>query len=159
MPKRATEGITIAEPTEVDLAYLAGLLDGEGCFTASARSRRFGIVVSMTDAGPIEWLHERFSGFVNMYVSRTVRFKLVHRWNLARQEDLRYLIPRVMPYLRVKGLQAWAMLRLLEELRAQPRWVVPTKAVAPVEREVRAKLRGRWSYDVAVARSAVAEAR
>jgi hypothetical protein len=164
----AETGLSFAQPSEVALAYLAGILDGEGHFKQGERTtargsltrsggRSCGLQVTMTDQGAIKWIAENFGG--RLYVNgRAKSGRRVYGWVLSRQDDLRYLLPLLIPHLKVKGPQAWALLRLVETLRAQPRY--DNRRVGPrVERVIRAALRLQWRYEVALARTSVVGSR
>lgn len=157
MPYRATLGESFEiPPSETDLAYLAGILDGEGCFkVGSGSSRIAGLDVRMCDAGTVEWLKATFGGIT--YTERSSTNRTVYGWRLHRQADLLYVLPRVAPYLQIKAPQAWAMLRVVETLRAQPRY--KARARTQEERVHRRVLRERWNFDVALAKASVPEAR
>lgn len=149
--------------SDLDLAYLAGLLDGEGhfgtgpLFKAEGRNRGLpALRITMTDRQAVEWCRRTFGG--RLYRNgRSARGRVVFGWTLTRQEDLRALLPMLMPHLKLKGAQAWALLRVVEELRAQP---VSGRNPGPrVERQIRRDHRLRWRFGVARAQQAVREAR
>jgi hypothetical protein len=94
-----------------DWAYLAGVLDGEGCFSATApgRGRRGGralISLTNTDRGLVEWLHATFGGSFSHRESRNPREKPQWAWRLEERRWLPTVLAAVRPFLRVKGGQA-----------------------------------------------------
>ena len=99
--------------TESELAYLAGILDGEGCFTLSKGSNghTFGtlVVVGNTDARLIHWLQERFDGSVTVRPRNNPRQKPCWIWTLTGS-DIEPFIGAVEPYLRLKREQALLLL-------------------------------------------------
>jgi hypothetical protein len=129
---------------ETDLAYLAGIIDGEGYFAVSDKSNTFGITVSVTDECLIDWLHKRFSGNVSKRFAKTSTHRDVHKWYLQRHADLAWLIPRVAPYLVIKRNQADAMLRFVEHVRNPPHWETPTSRASRIERHMRRDELRRW---------------
>lgn len=171
MTHHATEGVLVPEPNGENLAYLAGLIDGEGhfkavpLFKASGRNRGLpAIQIGMNDRAPLDWCGATFAGKVYTNGrSSTGRKRYV--WMLTRQEDLRYLLPLLLPHLKVKGPQAWALLRVVETLRAQPTYSEPTshlrgsRTVKFAERDRRRAARLRWRADVALAQASVVGAR
>jgi len=98
---------------QADIAYFAGLLDGEGCirigsFRNSAGQLRYRAFVSiaMTDPRPIRWLTETFGGgFYTDHKKTHPEHKVAYGWSLnARAAAM--LIERAYPYLKVKREQA-----------------------------------------------------
>ncbi len=95
--------------SEAELAYFAGIIDGEGCFTLTRPSRqRFGglrMQVGNTDPLLMQWIHNRFGGSLSLEQRRQVQHRPVWRW-VAAAADLETLIPRLIPYLITKKRQA-----------------------------------------------------
>lgn len=88
-------------PQQVEIAYLAGLIDRGGGFTAS---RPNAVGLKLVCSRPLrQWLVMRFGG------SDTAR-----SWWLTRQANLLFLLPRVLPYLVVRTDECKAMIALLE---------------------------------------------
>jgi hypothetical protein len=69
------------EWTETELAYLAGIIDGEGCFTLhrEKNSHRFAsqLQIGNTDLRLLEWVKTRFGGSVNFERRNNPRHKTV----------------------------------------------------------------------------------
>lgn len=107
MPTRASVTPSIPGPPEqVEIAYLAGLIDRGGGFTAS---RPNAVGLKIVCQRPLRhWLAMRFGG------SDTVR-----AWWLTRQSNLLFLLPRVLPYLVVRSDECRAMIALLEHVSAR----------------------------------------
>ena len=52
-----------------DLAYCAGLMDGEGCITLTRDSEsnyRLRVKITSTDYSVLEWLQEHFDGYIHL---------------------------------------------------------------------------------------------
>lgn len=108
--------------TETEIAYLAGILDGEGCLTIELRKgtgkyegRRYTrplVHVVNTDLGLLAWIQERFGGRINPQPvgKASERAKPCYRltWHNATAVDL---VRVVQPYLVIKGRQADALIR------------------------------------------------
>lgn len=93
-------------------AYVAGLIDGEGCITRNNKCWR--VQIAMTHEGVIRWLGT-FGG--------TVRERKVSgnrqpcwRWLVMRQRDVLLLLEVVIPYLRVKKQSA---IHAVKEIRGR----------------------------------------
>lgn len=109
--------------TELDWAYAAGLLDGEGSFmirkNKPGRKRRsisYTAVVSckMTDAAPIEFLVNKFGGL--LYQKRvTPAGKKIWEWRLGSRQAVPFLTS-LLPYLRIprRIANVKSQLKLLE---------------------------------------------
>jgi hypothetical protein len=153
MPKRGTNSrngvayddlLVNTDAAETDIAYLAGIIDGEGHFQVSDKTNAFGIVVSVTDECLVDWLHHRFAGNVTKTIAKTVTYRNVHRWYLQRHADLGWLLPRLLPYLVIKKQQAEAMLVYVQHLRSYPEWDAPTSSVSKMERFIRREEVQNW---------------
>lgn len=103
------------EPTTI--AYIAGLIDGEGCIGRSNGHWR--VQVGMTDAAIIAWLAE-MGGSYDLERLAPPRLPL-HRWRLLRAADVFAFLEAVAPYLRVKAAPAAeALAELRADLLASP---------------------------------------
>lgn len=85
-----------------DLAYIAGIVDGEGCVTKNNGGWK--VQVAMTDRPVIEWLG---------MIGGTVRERSVTgnrqpcwRWLVMRQREVLDLLGALRPYMRVKNARA-----------------------------------------------------
>ncbi len=116
--------------SETEAAYLAGLIDGEGCISitrtrtnASAKgckrgfSYRSSVVVAMTDHDVLEWCH-RLTGVGNVCPKRTnvARHKPAWSWSVWSTEAWELCIA-VLPYLKVKLPQAANLIEFQSKMR------------------------------------------
>jgi hypothetical protein len=84
--------------SKTTLAYIAGLMDGEGCLTTQNDS--FRLQIAMTDEPVIRWLSE-IGGTVSLrkiYGNR----KQCWRWLVMAQSEVHQLLSALLPFLRVK---------------------------------------------------------
>lgn len=99
---------------DTDLAYAAGLIDGEGSIViAKQKARNYHdgycyrllVQIGMCDATAPMWMHSIFSGSCKGYDRPEVTCKRVYRWQLAdrRASDLLVML---LPYLKTKRIQA-----------------------------------------------------
>lgn len=110
---------------DVDLAYFAGLLDGEGSFCILPRyygaDRRLStpftrISFSSTTIELLDWVSSRFGGIVNVHVQEGARYTNcapAWQWRQKRKKDLLRILPALIPYLVLKQPQARLMLYAL----------------------------------------------
>ncbi len=103
--------------SEVDVAYVAGLIDGDGCIRFQSRKRGRKrrppeIVVSNSCKVVVEWLQKRFGG--RIYVDNRRGRRVSYSWRLYRKEEVRRLLRMVLPFLKVRRRQAELVLYYLE---------------------------------------------
>lgn len=92
------------EPTVIDWAYAAGIIDGEGCVTAShnGTSSYLQITVSMKPTVIVDWLYELFGG--KRYTHTRGKYGELHYWVLSGRASQTFLVG-IQPYMKLKGAQ------------------------------------------------------
>lgn len=104
-----------------DLAYLAGIIDGEGSISAS-KSRpctenfRIFLAVAMCDVGPINLLAQVFGGDVKIDKRQTKTGKFVFRWTVYCR-NAATVLELLLPYLIVKRDRAMNAIALQKLMR------------------------------------------
>lgn len=112
--------------SERDLAWLAGIWDGEGTITltrGSGRNHKVGMAVCVSNTNTA--IMERVEGLVSAIVGRPIRARLrpcpsfarrrpIYRLQVASKADVRKFCETLHPYLVGKATQALLMLRYLE---------------------------------------------
>lgn len=93
------------EPTA--LAYLAGIIDGEGSIStlSHSRQRRWSVTIANTSDPLIEWLWA-FGGTLSLRRASTFSQKPCWMWTVTAWRDTLYLLEQVRPYLRIKADRA-----------------------------------------------------
>jgi len=95
--------------TSSELAYIAGLWDGEGCFCiglSPKKNRRkspywFAVAsICMTDKSALRLLRKHFGGTINCYSRKGVS-KDVYEWKLWSRKAAAFA-HKILPYLRIK---------------------------------------------------------
>jgi hypothetical protein len=98
---------------ETEAAYLAGLIDGEGCIHATTTNRaphrktrglQLLLEVWNTNEEIIDYLHGQFGGYRGTQ-DRFAQQKPLHVWRVSIG-GVREILPQLMPYLRIKRRQA-----------------------------------------------------
>jgi hypothetical protein len=98
-------------PTPIDLAYLAGFFDGEGCVRAR-EDGHIGVVVSQVGAVPLSRFQELFGGNVReLRRPASPLWRSVSQWALYGRRSINFL-EAVLPYLTVKAEQARLAIQL-----------------------------------------------
>ena len=99
---------------ELDLAYTAGIFDGEGSVSlnkkncwhyASGHSITMVCALSNTDLALINWLQSHFGGSVCLMRNRSPKWRECWRWSVPCNKALAFLVA-IYPYLRIKKYQA-----------------------------------------------------
>lgn len=100
--------------SDIDIAWAAGLIEGEGCFVLSKDKRsnhhKTAIQVEMTDKDTLDKLQNILGGSIieSNYPSKFKRFpnaKPSWRWYQHKQSDVFNTLLRVMPYLSSRRLE------------------------------------------------------
>lgn len=97
------------------LAYLAGIIDGEGTITLAKQSNGYGarrveVSVANTDKGLMDWLQAEFGGSVRQRRGRADHYKKLYDWRV-RDRRARELLRECVPYLKVKKPRADLILK------------------------------------------------
>ncbi|MBI4672194.1 MAG: LAGLIDADG family homing endonuclease [Chloroflexi bacterium] len=110
--------------TETELAYAAGIVDGEGSVSLiRSRPTRFPspqVSVCSTDRELVEWFKARFGGTIVRKRKRLPHHSDAYDWKLIDRNALRFLA-LVRPYLTIQRKIARADLLLDLYLAATPR--------------------------------------
>jgi len=106
-------------------AYLAGIIDGEGCLTIGAGRKgkvtnyNSIIMIASTNEKLIQWLQTNFGG--NYYKAGRVseKWKQAYIWRFLKKKDIEQLLLAVLPYLIIKREQAILLLEFVRLPRYQ----------------------------------------
>ena len=132
--------------SDVEAAYIAGLMDGEGCFTVvkskadnTPIKTQYGIRIEfcMCDRGPIELMASLFGRPISTKVLKSGRTAYLVRFHAATAIAF---TEAVLPHLRGKKRQAELVLEMNRNLPGRGRSHTE-ESVAVVER-IRAELHG-----------------
>lgn len=112
--------------TPVQAAYLAGLLDGEGCIQARANGEgqwvRPAIEVCMTNPTPLEWAAET-TGVGSIYACRPDargRRRRAWKWVISNPLAGADMLRQTIPFMHVKKGEAMAFVTLSSMRRCTP---------------------------------------
>ena len=99
--------------TNTEIAYLAGFIDGEGCFKINKTQ---GASLEITQCN-LEILQKLKSTFKIGRVRKCIRQKPIHKqrwiWAISGKNDLEPLLTELLPYLIIKREQARLLLEYL----------------------------------------------
>ncbi|PIR61561.1 MAG: hypothetical protein COY81_03325 [Candidatus Pacebacteria bacterium CG_4_10_14_0_8_um_filter_43_12] len=108
--------------SEVDCAYIAGLLDADGAIMAMIEKhheKRFGyrvrVVVKITQTDPtvLHWIQNLFSQ------GRVVKNKSTYDWIVRDQSDSAAILSQLLPFLKVKKQQAYLAQKIIKLLQTR----------------------------------------
>lgn len=91
-------------------AYLAGIVDGEGCFcigkTNSHKNHTLAITVTNTNIQLIIWLKDNFGGHITVYKTKNEKYKTSYKWQFTKASKVKCILEKILPHLIVKKEQA-----------------------------------------------------
>jgi len=128
------------------IAYLAGIMDGEGAFIigAYAKNPKTGtphfhttMQISSTDAVLINWLVDNFGGRLQYYTSKQTpknARRAVYRWT-AHSDRVKHLCEIMLPYLIIKKEQAEVMIQMRDTFE-KTRMRKGQQGTQPIEKDV-----------------------
>ncbi len=109
---------------EIDMAYAAGILDGDGSFslllhrsvTKKTWRSFYHPCIQLSNAfeGMSKWLHEKFDGSLRIKKPQKPHYKILHVWSLRSKEKCKNMIERIIPYLKLKAEQAKLMVEFVQ---------------------------------------------
>jgi hypothetical protein len=132
----------VLEPTEVDKAYAAGFIDGEGTIYVRNQAARPDhrargwrtsayalLVVPQVDPRTLQWMQVRWGGAIRQVKRRSEKRpndRDAWEWNCSARQAYK-LLHDVLPFLRDKRPQAVNALRLeaMKRARGQTGWSRP----------------------------------
>lgn len=108
---------------ETDKAYLAGLIDGEGCITITKTQGKVNrtpvytatVVIAMTNKNVLEYV-KAMTGIGSMAIqdrSQRENYSDAYRWFITVTSDIRDLLLSIIPFLHVKKVEAESMVEFL----------------------------------------------
>lgn len=128
----------ITNMTETELAYTAGIIDGEGTVvierssdhkSAASIRYRMHLTVCIREKHLCEWLQLRFGGKLYLAVPRSPKHADYWMWRVTCAEAVECL-SAIRPYLLLKGLQADNAIRFQAEIVPDRRIVLSDEEMA-----------------------------
>ncbi len=130
MDARSSIHAVPGQPSSTDLAWAAGFLDGDGCFTLNKHSSRgthptsrsLHVGAVQVGTAPLEVLEQMLGGKVTR-LGITKGGNEIHQWRLSSADNVKRVVPMLLPYLRFKRREAEIVLEFAQTMR--PRGRVP----------------------------------
>lgn len=108
--------------SEAELSWVAGFIDGEGCFSAGIRKNTYHIgyriMVGQVCKDPLVFLKDKFGGSVVLNRAATARTSACWTWSVSGRNASR-LAKQLVPYLKIKKEQALLFVLIHETLRTK----------------------------------------
>jgi len=111
---------------KAELAYTAGIIDGEGCIKVYKVNSKIchrphnrytlNVQVSMTNKPLIKWLRKKYGGYfyIHSFIKKNhPTWKLQYRWMLQNQHCKDFL-ENILPFLKIKKIHATEALNFLK---------------------------------------------
>jgi len=101
-------------------AYIAGIIDGEGCLSIVGNLKRLRPIVEISNCNKdlINWLLKNFKDFTvynSKYIdSRNIKYKPQFRIVLNTYDSIFRLLNEIKPYLVIKSKQADIIIKFIE---------------------------------------------
>ena len=101
--------------TDIQLAYLAGILDGEGYISIhrlkKAKDKEYKsyvpiVTIQMTDFQPVRLFKRIFGGFYAEYPKQLKSGKVVYVWSVHTHKNVQIVLTALLPYLQIKKKEA-----------------------------------------------------
>ncbi len=101
---------------EKTLAYMAGYMDGEGCFQANSQDRYIYLSLSNTHKPTLEWIRDTFGGNLSKQKPRKeLHYRPIYQWRIWALGAYP-LCKALLPYLKEKKEQAEVLIQIQETL-------------------------------------------
>jgi len=157
--KRSDKFITkIYKPT--DLAYMAGIIDGEGCLHIGQTRRDYNgkitkhhsgcLKIDNTDSILIEWIMNTFNGVnsaCNRWTSKRKYERTIYTW-VATGDRLLDLCEQILPYLTIKKKHCENMIKFRKTFTNKiGQHTIPNAEAIKIREEclkISRKLNSRW---------------
>lgn len=114
---------------QVDLAYFAGVMDSDGWFTCGttrgvrATGKKYGwsfvrLGVKQVTREAIDFITEKFGGrWILLKAGHNKKSKNpIYQWNMSKRDELRVVLPELIPHLKIKGRQAEIALEFYRDM-------------------------------------------
>lgn len=111
-----SKALALKSLSDVEAAYLAGLIDGDGGFYIQESNGIFTPTLRITNTHPVIIdLCNEYGGYY-LWQEQTVKWKPVYRW-IWNLRMLRRYLPKIKKFLKIKRKQAEVILLALKECK------------------------------------------
>lgn len=104
-----------SERFAINLAYCAGLFDGEGCITTNGCPTGFRLSVTNTDKRLLDFLCECLGGYINnQYLPDNPKWSVAWKWLVTSKSEVYRILSLLEPHLVSKKDQALLVMNFIE---------------------------------------------
>lgn len=111
--------------TDVQAAYIAGIVDGEG--SIQIRQNSFRVTISNTNSDVIEWM-KALGGNTDGVIDIAGR-RPVYRWVIGSRQAVETLLRQIEPYMIIKKERARTVLAMIDALNQSQHDALPDTTV------------------------------
>lgn len=89
-----------------DLAYIAGVIDSDGCISIGRNAKRYKPIVQITQVQPeaINFVNKIFGG--SYKIEKRLSHKDIYKWRIQSRKNLGIFLEAIIPFLKIKREQA-----------------------------------------------------
>lgn len=106
---------------EVEMAYMAGILDGDGSFSVLKSHNSYHPCIQLSNAfkGMSEYLFDVFAGSKRIKKPQQDHHKILYVWSVRGLDSAKNVLNKVMPFLVLKKERAKYMLDFIEKSKVK----------------------------------------
>lgn len=107
-----SHALSFMYPSDIEIAYTAGIIDGEGCIRMQ-KNRGIYLAVGNTSLDLLVWLRDRWGGKIYDSIAhlKLPNSKRFYQWQLHGKHAL-FVVEKIAPFLIIKQKQALKVLEL-----------------------------------------------
>jgi hypothetical protein len=110
-PEYISLKLQLLDIKQTELAYMAGIFDGEGNLSFRVMPRKAGnkclsagMTIANTNTSVLKWCRDKFGG--DLYGQSGKNKYAVFTWQLRKRESVNFLLTAIMPFLIIKRPEA-----------------------------------------------------
>jgi hypothetical protein len=102
---------------EIEMAYMAGILDGDGSFSVLKGPNSYHPCIQLSNAfkGMSEYLFDKFAGSLRIKKPQQAHYKTLYVWSVRGLGSAKNVLDKVIPFLVLKKERAESMLDFIEK--------------------------------------------
>jgi len=107
--------------TKPELAYFAGIIDGEGSIAISKSGGRYDARLYVVNTRPelIKWIKDRFGGLSYVRPDKNGKWRTRYQWAMALNPRNGILLEQLVPFLVIKGGHAKNALLFIKTMKGR----------------------------------------
>lgn len=85
--------------TDCDVAWAAGVIEGEGTFSISKTDKSIRVIVRMTDEDVVRRIYDLFGGAFSGPYAEQSRMKPIWTWSMGKRSEIIPFLKLILPYM------------------------------------------------------------